>query len=418
MARETVSLPADPYFARYDLTVAPRPQRLLLQPGDRLAICGDSITEQKLYSVLVEAYLRATLPHFQLSIRQYGWGGEQASGFHKRMKNDVLRFQPTIATTCYGMNDHQYVPYTEEIGVNYRKHQTAVVQTFKEAGVRVVLGSPGTISSTPRKVDGLTFTSEDLNVSLSRFRNIDIEIAQQEGVGFADVFRPMLEAGFTAKKQFGPDFAVSGKDGVHPGWAGQVVMATAFLEALGVTGDIGQIALDWGNQGVTTSGGHEVTAVEKGTLALTSRTWPFCAKPGPLDKDDSLRAGLALTDFNSRFNRLHLKVSNMPHARAEVTWGDAKKTFTREALAAGINLAAEFETNPFSAPFEQLWKAVNEKQNYETRQIKSLFHGPEGAADMEATVALTEKVRSSLEAAIQQAWHPVTHKLVVTPLAD
>ena len=84
---------------------APTPSGLLLLPGDRLAICGDSITEQKMYSRLIEAYLTAARPDLEITCRQHGWSGEQAGGFFARMQNDVLRFKPTIATTCYGMND-------------------------------------------------------------------------------------------------------------------------------------------------------------------------------------------------------------------------------------------------------------------------------------------------------------------------
>ena len=52
-----------------------------------------------------------------------------------------------------------------------------------------------------------------------------------------------------------------------------------------------------------------------------------------------------------------------------------------------------------------------QKQNYETRQIKSLFHGEEGKTDMKATVALTEKVRAPLAAAILGSRVPVTHSI-------
>src|SRR6187431_1299301 len=113
-ARDLEAKPADSYFARYEGWKAPQPAGLLLKKGDRLAICGDSITEQKMYSLLMEAYLTACLPELEVTCRQYGWSGEQAGGFLARMKNDVLRFKPTIATTCYGMNDHRYQPYKEE----------------------------------------------------------------------------------------------------------------------------------------------------------------------------------------------------------------------------------------------------------------------------------------------------------------
>ena len=147
-ARDLQTKPNDPFYAKYEAWAAPAPT-VKLQKGDKLAICGDSITEQKMYSRIMEAYLTACVPDLEITCRQYGWSGEQASGFLGRMKNDVLRFAPTVATTCYGMNDHRYVPFEEGIGAEYRKNQTAIVKQFKDAGVRVVLGSPGTIHSVP-----------------------------------------------------------------------------------------------------------------------------------------------------------------------------------------------------------------------------------------------------------------------------
>ena len=100
--------PTDPFFEKYQPVKATTPRALVLKPGDRLAICGDSITEQKMYSRIMETYLTVCAPELAITVRQYGWGGETAPGFLRRMTNDCLRFKPTIATTCYGMNDHGY----------------------------------------------------------------------------------------------------------------------------------------------------------------------------------------------------------------------------------------------------------------------------------------------------------------------
>ena len=122
---------------------APKPKGPALQAGARLAICGDSITEQKMYSRIMETYITVALPELGVSTRQFGWGGEQASGFLARMTNDVLRFKPTVATTCYGMNDHRYRPYEESIGLAYASNMTAIVHGFKAVGTSVIIGSPG-----------------------------------------------------------------------------------------------------------------------------------------------------------------------------------------------------------------------------------------------------------------------------------
>ena len=112
-ARETPAWPAE--LEIYDLHPAPVPKGPALEKGDKLAICGDSITEQRMYSLIIETYLTACLPEMEITCRQYGWSGEQAGGFLNRMTDDVLRFKPTIATTCYGMNDIRYVPFDREI---------------------------------------------------------------------------------------------------------------------------------------------------------------------------------------------------------------------------------------------------------------------------------------------------------------
>ncbi|UCD48537.1 MAG: hypothetical protein JSW27_13495, partial [Phycisphaerales bacterium] len=131
-AAQWESLPANAYFARYQPLKALPTEGLLLKPGDRLAICGDSITEQKMYSRIMETYLTVCVPQLDVTVRQFGWSGEKAPGFLARMENDVLRFEPTIATTCYAMNDHNYQPYPEEYGRTYRDASRSIIRIFKE----------------------------------------------------------------------------------------------------------------------------------------------------------------------------------------------------------------------------------------------------------------------------------------------
>src|SRR5580698_1771864 len=80
-AQSTIPAPNnDPYFAGLYLLQAPQPKGPVLRPGARLAICGDSITEQRRYSRIMETYLTVALPELSINTRQYGWSGEQASG--------------------------------------------------------------------------------------------------------------------------------------------------------------------------------------------------------------------------------------------------------------------------------------------------------------------------------------------------
>jgi len=429
--------PNDPFFAKFEPVKAPAPAGLLLKPGDRLAICGDSITEQKMYSRLMETYLTVCVPQLGVTVRQYGWSGETASGFLRRMTNDCLQFSPTIATTCYGMNDHEYRPYEERIGKTYREKTTAIVRSFKQAGARVVLGSPGCVGKMPHWVKTASGTVEDLNLSLCKLRNMDIEIAAKERVAFADVFWPMFTAGFEARQKYAPDYAIAGKDGVHPGWAGQLVMAYAYLKAMGLDGNIGTFTVDLASGKATATAGHKVVSSKAGEITLESRRYPFCAT-GDEKSDGSIRSAMTLIPFNQQLNRLTLVVKNAKAKRCKVTWGAETRTYSADQLARGVNLAADFAMNPFSDAFKKVEDAVLAKQSYETKQVKQIFNDlmkgkfktsadikdPEikelfalrdatGKLDRDAIVKATEAKRAPLATAIKAAFVPVTHTIKI-----
>ena len=407
---------------------APKLHGLVLRHGDRLAICGDSITEQKMYSRLMEDYLTMCEPELQVSVRQYGWGGERAPGFLARMTNDCLRFKPTIATTCYGMNDHEYRAYEDRIGETYRSNSTAIVEAFKANGVRVIQGSPGCVGKVPRWTPRTNDTLMDLELNLCHLRDIGIQVAEKEHAGFADVFWPMLTAGVAAQKEYDPKYAIAGGDGVHPGWAGHTVMAYAFLKAMGLKGDIGLFIVDVKKNKMITSPGHVLVSAKDGEFTIKSSRYPFCAcvpadqaaasypvceKDDPA-KDNSIRSAMTLIPFNQELNRLTLKANNVKTARNyKVTWGSESKTFTGYQLERGINLAAEFPCNPFCEAFAKVDAAVAVKQAYETKQIKQAFRSPEVKTDMDGVVAKTESQREPLAAAIRAAFVPVTHMITI-----
>ncbi len=414
LAQDYETKPADLYFAKFDALKAPAISGLYLKPGDRLAIIGDSITEQKMYSRIIETYLTVCVPQLKITARQFGWSGETAEGFLHRMTNDCLRFQPTVATLCYGMNDFRYRGYTDDIGNWYSNNYSAVVLSLKDAGARVVLGCAGAVGKVPPWAANNHATMDDMNLSLCHLRNIDVAMAQKYDVRFADVFWPLLTEGFAAKQEYGENYMLSGPDGVHPHWAGHLIMAYAFLKSMGLDGDIGTFTVDLGANQASVSEGHKLDTFANGTLTITSSRYPFCAT-GEANSDNSIRSGMALVPFNQELNRLTLIVKNGTAARYKVTWGKQARSYSAAELAAGINLAADFAENPFSDAFGKVDAAVAAKQNYETRQIKDLFHGPEGKTDINATVHLTEEVRTPLADAIPAAFVPVTHTISIVP---
>jgi hypothetical protein len=425
--------PADPFFTQFNPLKAPAPGGLVLKPGDRLAICGDSITEQKRYSRIIEDYLTACMPEMRISVRQFGWGGERAEGFLKRMTNDCLRFKPTVATTCYGMNDHEYRPYEDSIGAAYEKNSLGVIEAFQADGVRVIQGSSSCVGDRAWWQKGAT--TDALNVNLCNLRNLGIQLAEQRHAGFADVFWPMLEASRVAREKYGTNYALSGGDGVHPGWAGHTIMAYAFLKALGVNGEIANFTADLRTGKLAVSDGHRLLLSKDGLFTIRSSRYPFC--PGAplglaadwyptigfdsLTNSDSIRSGMTLVPFNQDLNRFMLTVTNVTAGNYRVRWGDQSAVFTGEQLTRGVNLAAEFPNNPFSTRFALIDAAVASKQDFETRQIKNLFRVADDKATMEQIAARTESVfkdterlHDALARVVRTAYEPVTYTLKIT----
>jgi lysophospholipase L1-like esterase len=416
---EYESKPDDPAFAKFFPRKAPERGPMLLRKGDRLAIVGDSITEQKKYSRIIETYLTVCHPELEITARQYGWSGEKTDGFLRRMEKDCLRFNPTITTLSYGMNDARYRPFDVTNGEWYRDHYTAIVRKLKSSGSRVVLGSPGCSGKIASWVKSRSGTLDEHNLSLCALRDIGIGIAQREQVRFADVFWPMYQAQVFASRKYAADrdepYYVAGEDGIHPGWAGHVMMAFAYLNAMGIDGDLGTIVIDASTGRATASDGHHIDdsiAGETSATTITSTRYPFCAT-GPIDDDNSIRSGMTLVPFHETLNRFTLKVDGLTSERARVMWGEFSSEFDSSRLKEGILLAKEFPKNPFSAAFERVDEAVTAKQTFETHQIKRVFHGKEGKADFDAAVEKTEAERAPLAKAIADAMQPVTHAIRV-----
>ena len=406
-------------FKSFHPRKAPEPGPLLLRQGDRLAICGDSITEQKMYSRLMETYLTACVPQLEITVRQYGWSGEKTDGFLRRMEQDCLTFKPTVATLAYGMNDSRYRPFDVTNGQWYDDHYTAIVRRFKKEQVRVVVGSPGCAGKIAGWVKSRSGTLEQHNVHLCALRDIAMGVAEREDVRFADIFWPMYQAQILAPEEHGATsdrpYEVAGKDGIHPGWAGQVIMAWAMLRSLGLSGDIGTFHVDLTQNKATTTDGHEVVGFKEGQVTITSTRYPFCA-PGELHDSNSIRSGTTLVPFHEDLNRLILKVVTPNQGTYRVTWGRDSREYTSAQLSAGINLAADFADNPFCEPFQQVSQAVGQKQAYETQQVKKEFHSRKARQDFAAVVEETEAKRQPLADAVASAVQPVTHTLTIEPI--
>jgi lysophospholipase L1-like esterase len=392
----------------------------VMQPNDNLAMMGDSITAQHLYSAFIEDYLLMCQPTSGQSVCQFGFVDEGVGEAINRLPFTVLPFKPTVVTTCYGTNDGLYFGLNDGIANSYRTGQTALVEALKKAGARVI------IVGSPKCVDPSTFknahTSADAyNKNLAALAAIAKDVAAKEGVIYADVFDPMVTAIAKEKAQYGPTFNMGG-DGFSPGPDGHLVMAYAFLKAMGCDGNIGTITVDCGAKQATGTPGQEITSYQNGTVTVKSTRYPFCFA-GRIDTPDATPAAvLRNVPFNEELNRYLLVVKNLNAPKGKVTWGGATKEYTAAELEKGINLGAEFvQNNPFMGQFNAVDAAVHIQEDqeqcltqdfmFQVPRFKTFIPGADATFDqlIVAGIAQHKKLFNTAAALVI----PVTHTIKI-----
>ena len=378
-----------------------------LQPGDYVGVIGDSITEQRAYTVFIEDYLLMCKPAANVQLSQFGWGGVQSrpGGIQK----NVLRFGPSVVTVCLGMNEGGYGPMDGEKGKRFLDQQRVIAKTLTEGKVRlVILGTPGCVDSdTFRKnnifkvnpLKGGVEASVVYNETLRQLGEVSRQAAGAAGVAFADLHTPMMAVMAKAKAKYGPTYHLAGGDGVHPDRNGHLVMAYAFLKAMACSGDIGTIAVDVAANSATATDGHKVLGCKDGAVEIESTRYPFCFFGDP--KDTGSTSGvIEFFPFNDDLNRLTLVVKGAQGEKVRVTWiatpdaatgaapagaapaggaaaqavfTQASREFSAADLAKGINLAATFIDNPFCEPFRRVESKIARQQETELWLVKTLL---------------------------------------------
>ncbi len=385
-----------------------------LPANARLALCGDSITEQRLYTKYVEIYLKACAGRNDLSVFQFGWGGENADQFINRInRGDLDAFVPTAVTYLYGANDGASMAWQSWMEIMWTGRNNGILSAlaakYPAAGSNTVMCSP-----TYFDLNGSGVEPSVSNDTLGRFRDLSLTMAQGNGKGYADVRQRMMESGLAARAALGTGFRFGGNDGVHAGPNGQLMIAHEILTALSCDGAIATIHVDMSGS-ASASAGHTIVSSSGGAVTVDSTRYPFCYNYDGSTAADRMGTILPYLPFSQNLNRFMLVVSNLGQPFANVTWGNATRTFTREQLSAGVNLAEQFTSTPFDSAFSNLMGLIETKQIKERDMIKaagSATASTKGWTDADVTA------RNQLDADVAAAITAVRHTITVAPAAS
>jgi len=200
-----------------------------LPAGALFAFLGDSITEQNLYTLFVELYLRSRWQAKGFRFLNVGWGGNRAADGLARLRRDVLAREPSVVTVCFGMNDGEYRAPDRAVLRTYRRDLEALLRRLRsESAAAVAVLSPPPVDVDAAPPLGLVRYNE----TLERLAAVAEEAAATHGCHFVNLFHPLLQD-MRRARSIQPD-ACFVPDGVHPDAAGHLIIAYRLLAGLGL----------------------------------------------------------------------------------------------------------------------------------------------------------------------------------------
>jgi lysophospholipase L1-like esterase len=338
------------------LAVAPAAlaQSFFLKKGDVVVVMGDSITEQRLYSNYLEIWSQSRFPAYNLVFRNVGIGGDRSVGGNARFKRDVLPLKPSVLTVDFGMNDGRYTTFMEKNYQPYMEGLQGIADQAKAAGIRVAWITP---QPTERRDPGTQLAG--YNQTLKKFSEGVGDIARKNGGLFVDQFTPYLNV-MNSARDSDPTILVTGGDAVHPGPAGQALMAASILKGMSFPREVSSVSID--SSGKAKSNNCTITDVVSAHGGVTFQRVDAALPYFP----EQAKNILQWTPLLEEMNHYGLQVKGLQAGNYEVRLGGNKVAqYSAEELGSGVNLAAAaLSGGPVADQVKKVVKAVDAKTNY------------------------------------------------------
>ncbi len=326
---------------------------LELEDGDSIVFLGDSITHQCLYTQYVEDYFYTRMPQLRLKLHNAGVGGAQAWDALARFDDDVAGYEPKYVTILLGMNDGRYQPFNQEIFDTYQQDMTELLSRLDSIGATPIPMTPTMFDSRAafaRNPDRNRESTVLYNSVLTYYGTWLCEVAVESGYGFVDMWGPLNNITLQQRKE-DPGFTMIA-DAVHPGPVGQVVMATAIIENLGLPRQVSNIQLISGLRGEPRANvrGGELTGLDWGENRIEFQ-WQAESLPWVVPAEAQL--GAELTRLGHRLSREALEIHGLAPGRYVLTIDGAEVgSYTHVQLARHVEMQSNSETPQYQQALE------------------------------------------------------------------
>ncbi|MGV3617816.1 MAG: SGNH/GDSL hydrolase family protein [Fimbriimonas sp.] len=328
-------------FAALTLLAAAAPAQFAVRDGDRVAFYGDSITDNGVYTTLVETYVVTRYPKWNVRFFNAGVGGDRVSGgwmgpIDERLSRDLFARKPTLVTVMLGMNDAGYRDFQQPLLDNFNKGYRHILDEFKKeipkARVWLIKPSPYDDVTRPSTIAG------GYNSVLLRYSESVGQMAKEYGHWLVDFNYPVSDALYRAYSLNATESARLIPDRVHPSNPGHLIMAAALLKAWNAPKSTAEVGIDVPS-GAVTAKASSVTGLKRGDTVEWTQLDEYL--PFPIDRKDPLTALAAssapVVDEVLAGQILRLTGLKAPSYALTID-GEPVGTFTSAELATGVDL--------------------------------------------------------------------------------
>lgn len=319
-----------------------------LKPNDTVVFYGDSITDQRLYTMLTEFFVVTRYPKLNVNFVDSGWGGDRVSGggggpIDTRLSRDVVAYHPTVMTIMLGMNDGKYVNHEAADDTVFYDGYHHIIDSMRKSipDLRITAIGPSPFDDVTRP---LTLQPDGYNAVLIRYSDYLKKYAKDANFGYAD-----LNTGVVAmlRNANTTDPAIAQKiipDRVHPALAGHLIMAEELLKAWNARPVVSAVTIDASSGKLTDSEFANVTELHSGMPLKWSETDE--ALPLPLanlvaeNNDKTLDLTIHSSDVVQALDEQPLRITGLPAGRYQLSIdGQDIHTYSDSEFAQGVNLA-------------------------------------------------------------------------------
>lgn len=342
-----------------------------LKDGDTLVFLGDSITHQCLYTQYVEDFFYTRYPERRIHFHNSGVGGDRAADALARFDDDVAAFKPKYVTILLGMNDGSYTKFEPQIFETYEKGMTELLDKIAALGAIAVPMTPTMHDSRAARLRKPAEPRDTYyNAVLSFYGTWLREMAGQRGLGFVNMWSPLNDLTMEQRKK-DPKFTMI-PDAVHPGPAGQVVMAVAILNDMVPRSLVSGIFVrQQPKTGKFTATGINGKAADlqagddKISFTFKANALPWVLPPDAAD-------GYKLVHAGHRNSNEKITVGNLKPGKYELRIdGELIGAYTDAQLAFGVELEANDKTPQYQQALKvaMLNKERNDKAVHPLRDL-------------------------------------------------